>query len=79
MCRRVSTITWMPDEFRRPADTPATVTDDPLTLADGTIIPMKRVTVTYSYTYMFVGAVGGWFGGSFSSRQLTAVAKMRTE
>ena len=58
---------------------PATVVDDPLTLADGTIIPMKRVTVTYSYTYMFVGAVGGWFGGSFTSRQLAAVARMRTE
>lgn len=45
----------------------------------GAGLPGKRVTVTYTHSYMFVAPIASWFGGSFSTVPLTAVSWMRTE
>lgn len=39
----------------------------------------KRVQVTYTHQYMFIGPIAGWFGGSFTSVPVTGVAIMRDE
>jgi hypothetical protein len=39
----------------------------------------KRVTVTYTYNYMFLSVIGAWFGASYTTTPLVAVAEMRTE
>jgi Flp pilus assembly protein TadG len=45
----------------------------------GPAMPGKRVQVTYASPYLFLGPVAGWFGGSFTSANLTGVAIMRKE
>ncbi|MQA28841.1 MAG: hypothetical protein GEU82_03235 [Luteitalea sp.] len=45
----------------------------------GPILPGKRVQVTYASPYLFIGPIAGWFGGTFTSANLTAVAVMRDE
>jgi Flp pilus assembly protein TadG len=39
----------------------------------------KRVAVTYTHTYLFLGPLAGWFGGSFTDLPVSAVAIMRDE
>lgn len=39
----------------------------------------KRVEVTYTHQYLFIGPIAGWFGGSFTSVPVRGVAVMRDE
>ena len=39
----------------------------------------KRVEVTYTHQYMFIGPIAGLFGGSFTSVPVRGVAIMRNE
>jgi Flp pilus assembly protein TadG len=39
----------------------------------------KRVQVTYTHSYIFIGPIAGWFGGSFTSVPVSAVSIMRDE
>jgi hypothetical protein len=39
----------------------------------------KRVTVTYTHGYMFLPNIGNWFGVSYTTVPLVAVAEMRNE
>lgn len=39
----------------------------------------KRVVVTYTHSYTFLPAIGGWFGASYTTIPLKAVAEMRKE
>jgi Flp pilus assembly protein TadG len=45
----------------------------------GPALPAKRVQVTYASPYLFLGPIAGWFGGSFTTANLTGVAVMRLE
>ncbi len=45
----------------------------------GPVMSGKRVQVTYASPYLFLGPLAGWFGGSFTSANLTGVAIMRKE
>jgi Flp pilus assembly protein TadG len=49
------------------------------TTAGGPVLAGKRVTVTYTHTYMFLTAIGSWFGASYATVPLRAVSEMRTE
>jgi Flp pilus assembly protein TadG len=49
------------------------------TSGGGPVMPGKRVQVTYASPYLFLGPVAGWFGGSFTTANLTGVAIMRKE
>jgi Flp pilus assembly protein TadG len=65
-----------------PANPVVAVTDQSLVVTNGassTTIPLKRVTVTYTYSYMFLPKMGTWFGRSYPALTLSAVAEMRTE
>jgi Flp pilus assembly protein TadG len=42
-------------------------------------VNVKRVTVTYTHTYMFISGIAGLFGNAYTTVPLTAVAEMRTE
>jgi Flp pilus assembly protein TadG len=56
------------------------VANVPLTTSPGAPpLNTKRVTVTYTNSYLFLGGIASWFGGSFSSVPLTGVATMRVE
>jgi len=59
--------------------TAAVVVNDPVLLPGGTTVPTKRVTVTFFHNYMFIPGIGGWFGSSYTSQQLSAVSAMRVE
>ena len=39
----------------------------------------KRVTVTYTHSYLFLGGIGAWFGSTYTTVPLQAVAEMRDE
>jgi Flp pilus assembly protein TadG len=39
----------------------------------------KRVVVTYTHTYTFLPNIGAWFGATYTTIPLTAVAEMRKE
>ena len=39
----------------------------------------REVTVTYTHNYMFLTAIGVWFGATYGSIPLTAVSAMRAE
>jgi Flp pilus assembly protein TadG len=39
----------------------------------------RRVTVTYTHTYMFLPRIAGWFGASYTTTPLVAVSEMRKE
>jgi Flp pilus assembly protein TadG len=56
-----------------------TVTDVSVPTGAGPTLPGKRVQVVYTSQYLFLGPVAGWFGGSFTSVPLAAVATMSSE
>lgn len=45
----------------------------------GPVLSGRRVTVTYTHTYMFLTGIGAWFGASYTTVPLQAVSEMRTE
>ena len=47
--------------------------------AGGPNLTGKRVQVTYTHSYIFIGPIAGWFGGSFTSVPVSAVSIMRDE
>ena len=49
------------------------------TTAGGPVLNGKRVTVTYTHSYMFLTGIGSWFGASYATVPLRAVSEMRTE
>ena len=55
------------------------VVDVDIPIPGGVPIAAKRVTVTYTHSYMFLTGIGAMFGGSYATVPLTAVAEMRTE
>ena len=66
---------------------PATGTN-PAVLVETVSIPVggglpavsaRRVTVTYTHTYMFIPNIGAWFGATYTTIPLVAVSEMRTE
>jgi Flp pilus assembly protein TadG len=57
-----------------------TVTDTTVAVTGGPAVAVKRVQVTYSHNYMFVGPIIGLMGGTFSTNvPITTVAVMRKE
>ena len=54
-------------------------TDVPIAAGGGPAMQGKRVEVTYDSQYLFLGPIAGWFGGTFTSASLSAVAIMRDE
>ena len=57
-----------------------TGTDTTVAVAGGPAVNVKRVQVTYSHNYMFVGPIIGLMGGTFSTNvPITTVAVMRKE
>ena len=66
---------------------PTTSTNPAIAVTDVTIpvgggrpsISARRVTVTYSHSYMFLPGIGSWFGATYTTVPLTAVAEMRRE
>jgi Flp pilus assembly protein TadG len=49
------------------------------TTPGGPVLNAKRVTVTYTHTYMFLTAIGSWFNATYATVPLRAVSEMRTE
>ena len=47
--------------------------------AGGPTFRAERVTVTYTYTYKFIGPIGTLFGASFTSVPMVLVSTMRRE
>jgi Flp pilus assembly protein TadG len=39
----------------------------------------KRVQVTYTHNYIFIGPIASWFGGAFTSVPINGIAIMRDE
>jgi Flp pilus assembly protein TadG len=66
---------------------PSTVTNPVVAVEDTAVavggglpaINAKRVTVTYTHTYMFIPNIGAWFGATYTTIPLVAVSEMRTE
>ena len=61
---------------------PATTTVTPTTIPVAGLPagwPATTVNVTFLHNYMFIGAVGSWFGGAFSNVTLTGQSTMRNE
>jgi hypothetical protein len=66
---------------------PTTVTNPDVVVTNVTIpvggglppINAKRVTVTYTHSYTFLPGIGGWFGATYTTVPLRAVAEMRKE
>ena len=68
--------------------TTATSPPNPVVLVETVPIPVgggrppmsaRRVTVTYTHTYMFLPSIAGWFGASYTTVLLVAVSEMRAE
>ena len=55
------------------------VIDVTIPMAVGPALTGKRVQVTFTHNYMFIGPIAGWFGGSFTNVPVSAVAIMRDE
>jgi len=49
------------------------------TTPGGPVLSGRRVTVTYTHTYMFLTGIGAWFGETYTTVPLQAVSEMRTE
>lgn len=49
------------------------------TTPGGPTMTGRRVEVTYTHQYLFIGPIAGWFGGSFTSVPVRGVAIMRNE
>jgi Flp pilus assembly protein TadG len=45
----------------------------------GPVMQGKQVVVTYASPYLFIGPLAGWFGGTFTTANLTGKAIMRDE
>jgi Flp pilus assembly protein TadG len=66
---------------------PATTTNPTIAITNVTIpvgaglppINAKRVVVTYTHSYTFLPNIGAWFGATYTTIPLTAVAEMRKE
>jgi Flp pilus assembly protein TadG len=66
---------------------PTTVTNPNIVVTDVAIpvgaglpsINAKRVTVTYTHGYTFLPGIGNWFGATYTTVPLKAVAEMRKE
>ena len=58
-----------------------TITVTPTTITVGANVwPATSVNVSYTYDYLFIDAVAGWFGGSFSDVvALQSQSTMRSE
>ena len=56
-----------------------TTTDYSIPGGAGPAMPGKQVQVTYASPYLFLGPIAGWFGGSFTTANLTGTAIMRKE
>jgi Flp pilus assembly protein TadG len=56
------------------------VTNVSIPVAAG-LTPMsgKRVQVTYTHNYIFIGPIASWFGGSFTTVPINGIAIMRDE
>jgi Flp pilus assembly protein TadG len=61
------------------SNTTVSVTNVPIAAGAGPALTGKRVQVTYASPYLFLGPFSGWFGGSFTTANLTGVAIMRDE
>jgi hypothetical protein len=55
------------------------ITDQTVPLAVGPGMPCKRVEITFTHSYMFMGGIGSLFGQTYSTVPLRAVAEMRVE
>lgn len=55
------------------------VTDQTVPLPVGPGMPCKRVEITFTHSYMFMGGIGRLFGQDYSTVPLRAVAEMRVE
>jgi len=53
--------------------------DVTITLPSGATVSAKRVTITYTNSYLFIGPIVAMFGGNLSTRPITTVAIMRKE
>jgi len=49
------------------------------TTQNGPVMSGKRVVVSYTHQYVFIGPVASWFGGAFTTVPVTGVAVMRDE
>jgi Flp pilus assembly protein TadG len=49
------------------------------TTPGGPVLTGKRVSVTYTHSYMFLKVIGTWFGQTYATVPLRAVSEMRTE
>jgi hypothetical protein len=66
---------------------PTTLTNPDIVVTDVAIpvggglpaINAKRVTVTYTHTYLFLPNIGSWFGATYTTVPMIAVAEMRNE
>ena len=56
-----------------------TVVDEVLTPVSGPSFTAKKVTVTLTHTFSYLGPIATLFGGSFGTVTLTAISEMRTE
>ena len=55
------------------------VTNVAIPTGGGPVMQGKKVVVTYVSSYLFLGPLAGWFGGSFTTTNLTGTAIMRDE
>ena len=63
-----------------PTNPTINVTDVTVAVAGGTAVSAKRVHLTYTHNYMFVGPIIALMGGSFNSNlPINTVAVMRKE
>jgi Flp pilus assembly protein TadG len=61
------------------APTPPVVSPPQAVDVGGACITLTGVTVSYPYNFLFLGGIGGYFGGSYTSTTLSATASMRYE
>jgi hypothetical protein len=62
-----------------PASATTTMGAATLVNVGGTCMTVIPVTVTYPHQYIFISGIGGYFGQTFGTKTLTAVASMRRE
>lgn len=53
--------------------------DTTVSIAGGGTVSAKRVVITYTNSYLFIGPIASMFGGNFSQVPITTVAVMRKE
>ena len=62
-----------------PSNPVITPSDTTVPIGGGATIQAKRVDITYTNTYLFIGPIARMFGGTFSTVPIRAVAIMRKE